>query len=107
MLFLSTEARDRFLAGAADYTQNDDVNRWLNYSAWEMDLTPFMQTYTGPTLVLHGEEDFNIAMGVAFQIHEAAPHSLLVIMESCGHLPFYEKPEEFASLVRGFLNLNP
>lgn len=105
MLFAAPEPRDRFIAGAADYSFNPDVSRSLNDDAWEMDLTPTMQGYSGPLLILHGYQDFNIAIGSAIQIGDAVPKALLILMEDCGHLPFYEKPDDFATFVHGFLNM--
>jgi pimeloyl-ACP methyl ester carboxylesterase len=56
-----------------------------------------------PTLLVWGREDAitPIESGEIYQ--RAIPHSRLVVIENCGHMPEMEKPTEFAGLIENFL----
>lgn len=93
-------------------------------SDWNMDPYCTMQgpnefTYTGnmkdwnripalpgiklPCLVLCGEFD-ELTPACSRRIHDALPDSRLVIFRDCSHMPFYERPAEYFSVLRGFLD---
>lgn len=57
-----------------------------------------------PTLILHGREDALIPCSAAQVLHEKIPGSELTLLEGTGHGLNFEKPQEFNSLVAGFLN---
>lgn len=56
-----------------------------------------------PTLVIHGDSDKLIPPSNGRALAERIPGSRLAIIEGCGHMPMWEKPEELARLVREFL----
>jgi pimeloyl-ACP methyl ester carboxylesterase len=55
------------------------------------------------TLVVHGAQDV-IPARLAGEIAALVPRSASRIIEGAGHMPFFERPEEFFAVVRGFLD---
>jgi pimeloyl-ACP methyl ester carboxylesterase len=60
-----------------------------------------------PTLIIWGREDRLFPVRHACFAREKIPDSYLYIFERCGHMPNFEKPGEFNSLVLNFLGGNP
>jgi len=60
-----------------------------------------------PTLIIWGREDRLFPVRHACFAREKIPDSYLHIFERCGHIPNFERPEEFNSLVLDFLSGNP
>ena len=60
-----------------------------------------------PTLVLWGREDAWIPVEHAERFVTAIPDARLVVLESCGHLPQEEHPEEVCELLLEFLARPP
>ena len=58
---------------------------------------------TQPTLVLWGDHDKILPMKHAYVAKEKMPNAQLHIFENCGHMPQYEKPEEFNRMILEFL----
>lgn len=56
-----------------------------------------------PTLVIHGTEDAVVDPRNADLLAERIPGARVERLPGCGHLPFWEEPEMFASLIREFL----
>ncbi len=56
-----------------------------------------------PTLVLWGRDDQSFPIEHAHYGHRSIRNSELHIFDQCGHLPNFEKPEEFNRLVLDFL----
>ncbi|MFB3925195.1 MAG: alpha/beta fold hydrolase [Syntrophales bacterium] len=57
-----------------------------------------------PTLIIWGRQDAVLPLKHAFTALEKIPGSELHIIEECGHMPNFEKPEEFNRLVLDFLS---
>ncbi|MBA2501727.1 MAG: alpha/beta hydrolase [Pyrinomonadaceae bacterium] len=55
-----------------------------------------------PTLLVWGEHDTVVPLARGRELNRKLPHSRLVILGRCGHLPQEERPAEFAGLVAGF-----
>jgi pimeloyl-ACP methyl ester carboxylesterase len=62
---------------------------------------------TIPTLIIWGREDRLFPVSHACLAGEKIPDSHLYIFERCGHMPNFERPAEFNSLVLNFLGGNP
>jgi pimeloyl-ACP methyl ester carboxylesterase len=60
-----------------------------------------------PTLIIWGREDRLFPVGHACFAREKIPDSYLYIFERCGHMPNFERPGEFNSVVLNFLSGNP
>ncbi|MEM0029557.1 MAG: alpha/beta hydrolase [Candidatus Nitrosocaldus sp.] len=56
-----------------------------------------------PTLIIWSERDLLIPVDHAYEFHRRIDNSQLIIMDGCGHTPFYEQPEKFVDLVTTFL----
>jgi proline iminopeptidase len=104
MLFYSSEKREAFLAGAASYAYNKEVNELLNADLAKFDLKPELPKFRMPTLVANGRYDINVTPSVGWKIHKAIPGSKFVVFEKSGHLPWYEEPETFQKVIEDFLN---
>jgi 2-hydroxy-6-oxonona-2,4-dienedioate hydrolase len=55
-----------------------------------------------PTLVLWGEDDRHSPLVFARALEKQLPGSQLVTIAGAGHMPQFEKPDEFVSAVRAF-----
>jgi 4,5:9,10-diseco-3-hydroxy-5,9,17-trioxoandrosta-1(10),2-diene-4-oate hydrolase len=60
-----------------------------------------------PTLIIWGREDRLFPVRHACFAREKIPDSYLYILERCGHIPNFERPAEFNSLVLNFLSGDP
>jgi pimeloyl-ACP methyl ester carboxylesterase len=56
-----------------------------------------------PTLLIWGKEDEVTPSWVAEKFKELIPYSELHLVEECGHAPMMEKPDQFSSILRSFL----
>jgi proline iminopeptidase len=102
-LFWSPEARDRFMAHASEYAYDHTVNEVLNQDLKRFDLNPELAKFKMPTLVINGRYDMNVAMSVAWKIHNAIAGSKFVIFEKSGHLPYFEEPDKFVKTIEEFV----
>lgn len=59
---------------------------------------------TQPVLIVWGQEDRVLPLKHAYFGKEKIPNARLEIFPSCGHIPFFERPEEFNRLVLDFLS---
>jgi pimeloyl-ACP methyl ester carboxylesterase len=64
------------------------------------DLLPLVET---PTLLVYGNADERSPVRVGEELNRAIRHSRLEVMAGAGHECYLEFPDEFNSLVRGFL----
>ena len=55
-------------------------------------------------LAIAGEHDLGTPVAAARRIAATAPQGELVVIEGVGHFPFAERPEEYWSVVRGWLD---
>ena len=56
-----------------------------------------------PVLVVHGDQDRVVPVGIAYKLHEKIRYSSLAIFRGAGHLVIMERPRDFNNLVRGFV----
>jgi proline iminopeptidase len=61
-----------------------------------------LRALSAPALVIHGERDV-LPATVAHELAALLPHAQLALIPNAGHMPFWEAPERFFSLVDGFL----
>ena len=61
-----------------------------------------LRALSAPTLVLHGERDA-LSAAVALELSELLPRARYVLLPDAGHMPFWEAPERFFTLVADFL----
>lgn len=56
-----------------------------------------------PTLLFWGRQDTTVPFEHSKDILRAIPHAQLKVIENCGHIPHYEKPEEVYPILLEFL----
>lgn len=77
----------------------------LMHDTWNVpgyDLFPRLQRLRVPTLVLTGDHDF-IPTEIAEHIARTVPGAKLVVLESCGHFAYLERPEEVRTALTAFV----
>jgi pimeloyl-ACP methyl ester carboxylesterase len=57
-----------------------------------------------PTLLFWGRNDTTVPFANSREVLSAIPHAEFHPIDGCGHIPHYEKPEEFNPILQGFLN---
>lgn len=103
MLCYSPEHRDELLAKMANDKEFRDVNEAVNKDLARFDLNPEIVKFHFPVLIITGRFDMNVAPVIAYKMHEAISGSQFVVLEKSGHLPFFEEPDRFVSVVNSFL----
>ncbi len=103
MIFYSQELCDRYLAHAPDLGSTAATGEAVSKAIEHLDLSAQMTQFRFPVLVLQGRFDLNVTPDVAWTVAHAIPGATLVWFEKSGHLPYYEEPEKYASVVNGFL----
>lgn len=66
------------------------------------DWRPRLRALSVPTLVIHGEEDA-LPVAVSAELEALLPHAQRQLVPHSGHMPFWEAPDVFFSLVDSFL----
>ncbi|HEY6560203.1 MAG TPA: alpha/beta fold hydrolase [Polyangiaceae bacterium] len=69
----------------------------------ESDRSERVRHITVPTLVIHGDSDTLIPAGNGRALAERIPGARFELVESCGHMPMWERPERLGGLVLDFL----
>ena len=67
------------------------------------DFRESLRALSAPTLVIHGERDA-LPAAVALELSELLPRARHVVLPDAGHMPFWEAPERFFTLVGDFLD---
>jgi len=67
------------------------------------DWRALLRAVSVPTLVMHGERDL-LPVGVAREIVATLGNTRLEVIPDAGHMPFWESPELFFTLVESFLS---
>ena len=70
---------------------------------FEVDYRGLLPKITVPTLIICGREDKVTPVAISEQLHGGIPGSQLYLMDGAGHISNIEKPEEFNTAVREFV----
>jgi len=84
--------------------ENDDINKAVNNTLKNSDLTDDLKRFTFPTLVMWGRFDINVAVLTGWKISQTIPGARMVIYEKSGHFPFYEEESSFLRDLNQFLS---
>ncbi len=103
MIFYSKQLAERYLAGAPDLGFTPATSAAVSSAIAQLDLTPQMAQFRFPVLVLQGRFDLNVTPDVSWAVAHNIPGAQLVWFEKSGHLPYYEEPDMYASVVNQFL----
>lgn len=72
--------------------------------AWRVDLVTRVAALARPTLVVWGAQDWILPASHAQTAAQAFPQARVHVLDQCGHAPQIEKADEFAALVRDFVD---
>jgi proline iminopeptidase len=108
MMFWSTEHRDAYLAKAGANLDKlgyePAVGQAMSEGVGTSDFTADLPKFRCPTLVVNGRFDMNVGPLTAWTLAHAIPGAKLVFFEESGHLPSYEEPEKYRTVLEEFLN---
>ena len=98
-------ARLRVAVSPPEILKARAIEQRLYEQTWlrpEYDLLERFARFTGPTLVLHGAQDF-VPAACAARIAAASPRSRMVVLGGCGHFAYLETPEQVQREIERFL----
>jgi len=104
MIFYSPQKRDTYMSHMGDLGYEPAVAQAVAKATADLDLAASIPDFKFPTLVISGRYDMNVAPLTAWELAHAIPGAKLVIFEESGHLPSYEEPERYQSVLEDFLN---
>ena len=104
MIFYSPEKRDAYMAKMGDLGYEPAVGEAVEKATENLDLTSALPKFNFPVLVITGRYDMNVAPLTAWRMAHAISGAQIVFFEKSSHLPSYEEPEKYRSVVDGFLN---
>ena len=73
-------------------------------------LDSFMESYRSvggmdkPVLLIWGRNDITVPFEHSNDLRAVMPHAEFHVIEDCGHIPHYERPDEFNPILLDFLN---
>jgi pimeloyl-ACP methyl ester carboxylesterase len=76
----------------------------LARGAWFATHQPFAGAIGAPTLLVWGERDRLVPVGLAANWREAIPQARLEVVPRAGHVPMLEAPSRFGELLQQFLD---
>lgn len=104
MIFYSPEKRDAYMSHMGDLGYEPAVAEAVAKATTDLDLTTKLAGFQFPALVITGRYDMNVAPLTAWRLAHAIPGAKLVFFEHSGHLPSYEEPEKYVTVLEDFLN---
>ena len=104
MIFYSPEKRDAYMAKMGDLGYEPAVDEAVEMATENLDLTSALPKFNFPVLVITGRYDMNVAPLTAWRMAHAISGAQIVFFEKSSHLPSYEEPDKYRSVVEGFLN---
>lgn len=104
MEFVSQKVFAGYAVEVRGHLYNIRLNNVLRADMGDHDYRKQLKLVTAPTLVLHGRWDAITTPKAGWDIHTAIPGSIFTVLEEAGHLPFTEKPTEYAAAVTKFLD---
>ncbi len=104
MIFYAPAKRDTYIAHMGDLGFEPAVADALSKATANLDLTSSLPGFRFPTLVISGRYDMNVAPLTAWRMAHEIRGARLVFFEQSGHLPSYEEPDRYQSVLEQFLN---
>jgi proline iminopeptidase len=104
MIFYSPEKRDAYMARMGDLGYEPSVGEAVSKATENIDLTAALAGFHFPVLIITGRYDMNVAPLTAWRMAHEIPGAKLVFFEKSSHLPSYEEPEKYRSVLEAFLN---
>jgi proline iminopeptidase len=97
-----TLAQEHIARLSRDLRFGREPQRYGDEASYADDLLGLLPRVSVPTLVIVGELDFICGPAQAREIAARVPGCELVLLPDCGHIPAYEKPQEFREVVFGW-----
>jgi proline iminopeptidase len=104
MIFYSPVKHDAYMARMGDLGYEPAVAEAVSKATENIDLTQFLPGFRFPVLVITGRYDMNVAPLTAWRMAHAIPGAKIVFFEQSGHLPAFEEPAKYRSVLESFLN---
>lgn len=104
MIFYSPAKRDAYMAKMGDLGYEPAVGEAISKATENLDLTGKLAEFHFPTLVITGRYDMNVAPLTAWNLAHTIPGAKIVFFEESGHLPSYEEPAKYQTVLETFLN---
>jgi proline iminopeptidase len=102
--FFSPETAQRFFkVFSAGSAYEGRVAPNLLPTVQEIPLFELLPGFDAPTLVLYGYQDFE-PITQAYVLRELLPQAELAFINECGHVPWWEQPDEFYRVLGEFLS---
>ena len=92
------------MAKMGDLGYEPAVGEAVEKATENLDLTSALPKFNFPVLVITGRYDMNVAPLTAWRMAHAISGAQIVFFEKSSHLPSYEEPDKYRSVVEGFLN---
>ena len=89
--------------GSADYRNASPMMRQCMVMAVNEDLTDLLSCIKQDTLLIWGDKDTATPIGDGKLMEEKIKSSGLCVLEGCGHFSFLEKPVQFKSIMRSYM----
>lgn len=98
--------RKKQLLSVFDRTFLDRMYRLIE-SSEGYDIRQALPELMVPVLAVGADYDYITPMSEAKEISQMVANGSYVVIESCGHASMYEKPDEFLTLIKGYLCEGP
>jgi pimeloyl-ACP methyl ester carboxylesterase len=73
----------------------------------EVDAQPPISGVSCPAVIVHGRRDRIVALASSQGLHNAIPHSRLVVLDRAGHCPHLDAPDAIVGLARDLVAASP
>ena len=103
MLFYDQGKMEHYLANVHDIGFSPTTGAAVNKAIADLDLTPALPKFNFPVLVITGRYDMNVAPLTGWRMYKAIPGAKFEVFEKSGHLPSYEEPDKYVTVVNSFL----
>ena len=104
MIFYSPAKRDAYMAHIEDLGFEPAVAEAVDEATANLDLTSKLSGFRFPALVITGRYDMNVAPLTAWRMAHEIPGAKIVFFEQSSHLPSYEEPDRYRTVLQAFLN---
>jgi pimeloyl-ACP methyl ester carboxylesterase len=95
------------LVNSVYQTMNTSINglhvKYFTQSSQETEVSDILRELSHPVLLVWGLQDKITTPEVALQFHDLLQHGTVRFIDSCGHLPMVERPEEYTAHLLAFL----
>jgi proline iminopeptidase len=103
MIFYDPEKLAHYMANAKDLGFSPQTAQAVGQASGDVDYTPALAKFNFPVLIITGRYDMNVAPLTAWRMYKAIPGAKFEAFEQSGHLPSYEEPDKYVTVVDNFL----